>query len=291
VFVELLQFLLSGVTIGSIYALVALGFSIVFNASGVINFAQGEFVMLGGVAAVTLVEAGVSLPFAVMLAVAIAGVVGLLVEKLAIEPAKDADEVTLIIITIGASLTIRGMVQVLFGKGAHVLPSFGGDKPLRVLGATILPQSLWVLGTTLSVVLMLAGFFGKTLLGKAMLATSFNKLAAQLVGINANFVLFLAFGLSAVLGALGGVIIAPITYTSYDVGLMLGLKGFIAGTLGGLGSGYGATVGGLLLGVLEALTAGYVSSAYKDALPFVLVLFILFFFPRGLFGASLTERV
>lgn len=290
-FVELIQFLLSGVTIGSIYALVALGFSIIFNASGVINFAQGEFVMLGGVAAVTLVEVGVPLPFAVTLAVAIAGVVGLLVEKFAIEPARDADEVTLIIITIGASLTIRGLVQVLFGKGAHVLPSFGREEPLRVLGATILPQSLWVLGTTVSVVLMLAGFFGKTLLGKAMLATSFNKLAAQLVGINTKFVVLLAFALSAMLGALGGVIIAPITYTSYDVGIMLGLKGFIAATLGGLGSGSGATVGGLLLGVLEALTAGYVSSAYKDALPFALVLFILFFFPRGLFGANLTERV
>jgi len=291
VLVEFIQFLLSGVTIGSIYALVALGFSIIFNASGVINFAQGEFVMLGGVSAVTLVEAGVPLPIAVALAVAIAGVVGLLVEKFAIEPAKGADAVTSIIITIGASLTIRGLVQVLFGKGAHVLPSFGGDEPLRVLGATILPQSLWVLGTTLSVVLLLAGFFKKTLLGKAMLATSCNNLAAQLVGINTHFVLLLAFGLSAMLGAVGGVVIAPITYASYDVGILLGLKGFVAATLGGLGSGYGATVGGLLLGVLEALTAGYVSSAYKDALPFVLVLFILFFFPRGLFDAKVTERV
>jgi len=217
--------------------------------------------------------------------------VGLLVEKFAIEPAKGADAVTSIIITIGASLTIRGLVQVLFGKGAHVLPSFGGDEPLRVLGATILPQSLWVLGTTLSVVLLLAGFFKKTLLGKAMLATSCNNLAAQLVGINTHFVLLLAFGLSAMLGAVGGVVIAPITYASYDVGILLGLKGFVAATLGGLGSGYGATVGGLLLGVLEALTAGYVSSAYKDALPFVLVLFILFFFPRGLFDAKVTERV
>ena len=286
-----LQFLFSGVTVGATYALAALGFSIIYNASGVINFAQGEFIMLGGMAAAALVQLGLPLPIAIAVAVPAVAVAGLLVEKFAIEPAKNAEVVTLIIITIGASLFIRGLVQIGLGKGSHALPSFSGDTPLAIGGATLLPQSVWALGVTLLIVAMLAWFFTRTLVGKAMLATSHNKLAAQLVGINTKTMLLLSFGLSASLGALGGILVAPITGTAYDVGIMLGLKGFVAATLGGLGSGTGAIAGGLLLGILEAMTAGYVSSAYKDAMPFVLILFVLFFMPRGLFGAKVTDRV
>ncbi len=288
---EFLQFLFSGVTVGAMYALAALGYGLIYNASGVINFAQGEFIMLGGMAAVFLTEAGVPLPVAIVLAVAIAALVGLVVEKLAIEPAGNAEVVTLIIITIGASLTLRGLVQIFLGKGNHALPPFSSETPIAVLGATLLPQSLWVMGVTLVVVAALAWFFGRTILGKAVLATAYNKLAAQLVGINTRFILLLSFGLAAALGALGGILVAPITYTSYDVGIMMGLKGFVAATLGGLGSGVGAVVGGLLLGAVEAMTAGYISSAYKDAMPFVLILLILFFRPQGLFGKKTTDRV
>lgn len=286
-----LQFLFSGVTVGATYALAALGFSIIYNASGVINFAQGEFIMLGGMAAVVLSGLGWPLPLAIAAAVLVVALAGLLVEKLAIEPAKNSEVVTLIIITIGASLFIRGLVQVVLGKGSHALPAFSGDSPIELGGATLLPQSLWALGVTLVIVALLAWFFTRTLQGKAMLATSHNRLAAQLVGINTKTVLLASFGLSAALGALGGILVAPITSTSYDVGIMLGLKGFVAATLGGLGSGAGAIAGGLLLGVLEAMTAGYVSSAYKDAAPFVLILLVLFFMPRGLLGAKVTERV
>lgn len=290
-FTQLVQFTFSGVTAGAIYALAALGFALIYNASGVINFAQGEFIMVGGMAAAVLVAAGVPLPLAVLLAVAAAAVVGILVDRLAIAPAKDADIVTLIIITIGASLTIRGLVEVFLGKGSRALPAFSGDSPLSLWGATLQPQSLWVLGTTAVAVLALALFFGRTRLGKAVLATAHNRLAAQLVGITTGRVMLLSFALSAMLGALGGALTAPITYTSADAGVMLGIKGFVAATLGGLGSGAGAIVGGLLLGVVEAMTAGYVSSAYKDAVPFVLILAILFFRPQGLFGKRSTERV
>jgi branched-chain amino acid transport system permease protein len=288
---QFLQFFFSGLTIGATYALAALGFTIIYNASGVINFAQGEFIMLGGMAAALMTSQGMPLPLAIAIAVAAAALGGLLVEKLAIEPAKNAEVVTLIIITIGASLFIRGLVQVSLGKGTHALPAFSGDQPIELLGATLLPQSLWVLGVTLVIVAMLAWFFTRTLQGKAMLATSHNKLAAQLVGINTKMILLASFGLSAALGALGGILVAPITNTSYDVGIMLGLKGFVAATLGGLGSGAGAIVGGLLLGLVEAMTAGYISSSYKDAVPFVLILVVLFFMPRGLFGAKVTDRV
>ena len=288
---QFLQFLFSGVTVGATYALAALGFSIIYNASGVINFAQGEFIMLGGMAAVLLAALGLPLPLAVVIAVLATALAGMLVEKFAIEPAKNAEVVTLIIITIGASLFIRGLVQVFLGKGSHALKPFSGERPIELLGATLLPQSLWVLGVTAVIVVVLAWFFTRTLQGKAMLATSHNKLAAQLVGINTKLILLASFGLSAALGAFGGILVAPITNTSYDVGIMLGLKGFVAATLGGLGSGAGAIAGGLLLGVVEAMTAGYVSSSYKDAVPFVLILLVLFFMPRGLFGAKVTERV
>ncbi len=288
---QAVQFLASGLTAGSIYALVALGFSIIFNASRVINFAQGEFVMIGGMSAVSLVATGMPMPVAILGAVGIAAIVGLALERLAVGRAKNADIVTLIIITIGASIFLRGVAQLVWDKNIHALAPLSGDTPIAFLGATIVPQSLWVLGATVAVVIALSWFFRRTVLGKAMLATSYNPLAAQLVGIDIKKVLFASFGLAAGLGALAGVLIAPITFTSYEVGIMLGLKGFAAAILGGLGSFPGAVVGGLLLGLLESLGAGYVSSAYKDVLAFVLILVVLFFRPDGILGAIKSERV
>jgi branched-chain amino acid transport system permease protein len=288
---QFLQFLFSGITVGATYALAAVGFTLIFNASKVINFAQGEFIMLGGMLAVYFTQAGLPLPVALVLSILVSATVGVLVEKLAIEPVKGADSVPLIIITIGASLVIRGLIQVWLGKGAHSLPAFSGDAPLQILGATLMPQSLWVLGVTALVVLALWYFFNRTLHGKAMLATSHNSLAAELVGINTNWVLFMSFAMSAALGALGGILVTPITLTSYDMGIMLGLKGFVAAVVGGLGNGLGAVLGGLLVGILEAMGAGYISSSYKDAFPFALILLILFFKPHGLLGGTSTERV
>ncbi len=288
---QFLQFLFSGITVGATYALAALGFTLIYNASNVINFAQGEFIMLGGMLAFFFMQSGLPMPLAILLAIAIPAVVGMLLEKLAIEPARDAEVVTLIIITIGASLVIRGLIQIWLGKGAHSYPAFSGSEPILIGGATLLPQSLWVLGITALVVVALWYFFSRTLAGKAILATSCNPLAARLVGINTQWVLLVSFALSAALGAIGGVLLTPITLTSYDVGIMLGLKGFVAAVVGGLGSGLGAVLGGLLVGIIEAMAAGYISSAYKDAIPFILILFILFFMPRGILGAQVTERV
>jgi len=288
---QLVQYLLTGVTIGAIYALVALGFALIYNASHVINFAQGEFVMIGGMTTVSLVNLGLPLPLAIVLAVAAATLVGLALEKFAVEPARGASVVTLIIITIGASIFLRGVAQMVWDKKLHALRPFTGEEPIAVLGATILPQSLWVLGVTLLVVVTLTWFFGRTLAGKAILAASHNRLAAQLAGVNVRLVLALSFALSAALGALAGILIAPITLTSYDVGVMLGLKGFAAAILGGMGSGIGAVAGGLTLGIVEALGAGFVSSAYKDAIAFIILLAVLFVRPSGFFGARGAERV
>lgn len=288
---QLLQFLFSGVTVGAVYALVALGFTIIYNASDVVNFAQGEFVMLGGMLTFVCHAGGLPLPLAALIAIAATSAIGVAMNKLAIEPARGAPVVSLIIITIGASIFIRGAAQLLFGKQIHSFPAFSGDTPLRIGGATILPQSLWVIGGAVVVFVGLWLFFTRTLTGRAVLATSNNRLAAQLVGINTGFVMTLSFALSAGIGALAGVLATPITLTSYDVGLAFALKGFAAAMLGGMGNPKGALAGGFLLGLIEALTAGYLSSQYKDAAAFVVILLVLFFMPQGLFGRKSTERV
>lgn len=288
---DLPQYLFSGLTIGAVYALAALGFSLIYNASGVINFAQGDFLMLSAMVAAALL--GRHVPYGLAMAAGVLATVGvgLLLYRFAIQPAGDASVVSLIIVTIGASIFLQGVVQVVLGKNQHVLPAWTGETPLQVLGAYVLPQALWVLGAAAVLVAACAAFFRWTLLGKAVLAVAANKVAAQAVGISTSRVLQLSFGLSALLGAVAGVVAAPITTTVYDIGLLLGMKGFVAATLGGLGSGLGAVVGGLLVGLLEALVAGYVSSAYKDAVPFVMIVVILLVLPHGLFGAKPTERV
>lgn len=288
---EFMQFLLSGLTVGAVYALVALGFTIIYNASDVANFAQGEFVMLGGMITAAAYTAGAPLPLAAALAIVVTAVIGVLLNKLAIEPARGAPVVSLIIITIGASIFVRGVVQLVFDKQLHRFPAFSGDDPIRLLGATILPQSLWVIAGALVVFVGLWLFFTRTLTGRAVLATANNRIAAVLVGINTKYVMTLSFALSAAIGALAGVLVTPITLTSYDIGMTMALKGFAAAMLGGMGNPKGALVGGILLGVLEAMTAGYISSQYKDAAAFVVILAVLFLMPQGLFGRKSTERV
>ena len=289
---QILQFVLTGVTLGSTYALVALGFAIIYNASDVVNLAQGEFVMLGAMSAISLSAGqGLPLPVAILLAVLITLVLGLMLQRFAIAPARGITVVGTIIITIGASIFLRGLALLIWGKDIHALPHFSGETPLRLGGVTLLPQNLWVMGGAAVLVLAVHLFFNRTLLGKAILACSCNRTAAQLVGINVGRMLLVAYGLSATLGAMAGVLVAPITYTSYDAGIMLGLKGFAAAILGGMGNPMGAVAGGLLLGLLESLAAGLISSGYKDAIAFVILLLVLFLRPSGLFGRASAERV
>ncbi len=288
---EFLQFLFSGLMIGSIYALVALGFTLIYNASDVINFAQGEFVMIGGMVTFFAVAAGIPLPFAALLALAVAVVVGIALHRLAIEPAKGASPVTLIIITIGASIFLRGVAAVVFDKNFHSYPAFAGSDPIRIGGATILPQSVIVLAGTLAIVVALWAIMSKTMIGKAMIATAANRLAARLVGINTAAIVGVSFILSAAIGAIGGILVTPISLTNYDVGTLLALKGFAAAMLGGMGHPFGAVVGGLIVGLLETFGAGYISSSYKDAIAFLVILGVLFVMPQGLFGRAGVERV
>jgi branched-chain amino acid transport system permease protein len=286
-----LQYLISGLTVGSTYGLAAMGFTIIFNTTGIVNFAQGEFVMLGGMLSVVLVRLGLSLPLAVVLAVAGAGLVGAAMERLTIRPVRAAPAINLVIITIGVSILLRGAVMLLWGKDTYALPAFSGERPMAVLGAAMLPQTVWVLAITLALIAGLKTFFSRTIYGKGMLACSYDPKAASLIGVSVERMALLSFLLSALVGAVGGAILAPITMTSYDVGILLGLKGFAACILGGLGNPFGAAAGGLILGVLESFGAGLVSSGYKDAFAFIILLALLFLKPSGLFGRAESERV
>lgn len=289
---QILQFLITGVTVGATYALVALGFAIIYNASDVVNFAQGEFVMMGAMSAIFLYSGnGLPLPVAMVLAVVLTVLLGMALQRFAISRARGASVVSTIIITIGASIFLRGVALLLWGKDIFAMPHFSGETPLQLGQATMLPQNLWVMGGTGLMVLAVNYFFNKTILGKSIIACSCNRTAAHLVGINVGLMMLVAYGLSAFLGAMAGVLVTPITFTSYDAGVMLGLKGFSAAILGGMGNPMGAVAGGLLLGLIESMSAGLISSGYKDAIGFVVLLLVLFMRPNGLFGKVSAERV
>ncbi|HNQ17821.1 MAG TPA: branched-chain amino acid ABC transporter permease [Smithellaceae bacterium] len=291
-FRQLTQYVLSGLSNGAIYALIGFGFAIIHNATGIINFAQGEFVMLGGMLTVFfLVFCGFPFLPAIVSSILIATVAGITFERLAIRPLKDAKPIRLIIITIGASIFIRGAAMLIWGKDTHALPAFSGNEPLYIAGATIMPQHLWIFGITILVIIFSRLFFNHSIIGKAMRACAYNAQAASLVGIDVKIMVMLSFAISAAIGSLAGIIIAPLTMTSFDVGIMLGIKGFCAVIIGGMSSGLGTVLGGLLLGLLEALGAGFISASYKDAIAFIVLLLILFLRPEGLFGKKETERV
>jgi branched-chain amino acid transport system permease protein len=284
IFAPLTQYLISGLTSGAVYALIALGFGIIYNTTTIINFAQGEMVMLGALSAISIYQAVPSLPLAFVGGIAAVALVGVLLERLALRPVRDPSPITLIIITVGAAVLIKGVAMLVWGKEAYPLPPFSGNTPFHLGTATILPQNLWVLGLTVVLVAALEAFFRLTLVGKAMRACAYNPRAARLVGIAAGRMVQLSFGLSAALGAGAGILIAPLTLGVYDMGTMLGLKGFSAAIIGGLGSLLGGVLGGLILGVAEALASGLISSGYRDAVAFLLLLIVLFLRPQGVVG-------
>lgn len=289
---QYLQLVLDGLRGGTIYALIAMGFVTVFNITGIINFAQGAFVMLGAMLAVTVYDS--SLPLEPPLRLALAGVVGvvgttilgLLMERLTIYPARHHSTLTLIIITVGAYIALQGLALVAWGAKPYILPAFSTlelqDTTLRFSGLVLKAQSFWIWGTTGVVLVALAFFFERTLTGKALRACALNRKGARLMGISVSRMSMLAFGLAAALGATGGIVVAPTTRPMYDMGLVLGLKGFVAAIMGGLVSSPGAVVGGLLLGVLENVAAGVTKPGLKDVFAFLLLILVLLYRPEGI---------
>lgn len=288
---EIIQYLFSGITSGAIYAVIAVGFSMLYNSTKLINFAHGEFVMLGAMCMVTLHHAAqVPLLPALLFSVAAVAAMGILFERLAIRTVKHPEPIVLIIITVGASIFLKGAGMLVWGKDAHTMPPFSGHPPLDIAGAKLLAQSIWIVLIVLLLAAALHLFYRKTLTGKAMEACAISKKAAWLVGIPSKSMVLLAFGLSTGMGAVAGAIIAPITMCSYDMGTMLGLKGFCAAMLGGLGSLWGSLIGGFLLGILESLGVGLISSGLKDAIAFLVLLLILYIRPGGIIRSADVER-
>jgi branched-chain amino acid transport system permease protein len=269
--------------IGSIYGLSGIAFTGIYNVTGVVNFAQGDKAMIGAMLTVSLYAFGMPLILAAMLAIVATGALGALIERITMGPI-GGDIWRGIIVTIGVGIVLRGVAVVIWGTEARGLPAFSGTKPIEFFGATITPQSLWILGITLVLTVGLAFFFQFTLLGKAFRACAVNPFAARLAGVEVRAMSMIAFVISGVLGAVSGIIVTPITLMQYDAGLVLGLKGFVACIIGGFGNPIGAMFGGLLLGVTETFSAGYLSSGYKNAIAFVLLLAFLVFRPEGIFG-------
>lgn len=282
---DLMQFVFAGLTAGAIYALVALGFGVVHNTMGIVNFTQVDFVSLGGMLLYSaLFAAGLPMPVSLLAAVLGVTVAGLMVEVLGLRPARTESHLVLIFLTIGLSIILRGFMKLIWGKNRMAVPPLTGELPVQFLGATILPQTLWIILLTTAAILLLVLFFRKTRLGLAMRAVAANENAARVVGLKVKRVKAASFALAGALGGLAGCLVTPITTLAYDVGVLLGLKGFAAAILGGFGSFPGAIVGGIILGLLESLSAGYLSSAYKDVVAFVVLLSVLFIRPCGLLG-------
>ncbi len=280
----IIQYILSGVTSGSVYAIVAIGFNIIYNTTGIINFAQGEFVMLGGMIAISLVPF-MPLPMAVALAVVITAAVGALAQIAFIRWLKRPHVLQLIIITIGLSILLREAALHIWDEKVRSLPYFTGTvvTSVRIFGAYVSPQVFWVLGVCGAAVVLLSLFFGRTLIGQAMRACSADPLAATLCGINQKNMVTLSFVISAALGALAGCVVSPITQTHYECGTPLAIKGFTVAIVGGLGNSTGAVAAGLLLGIIEAFSISIMPMAYKDIIAISILLAVLSYRPTGLF--------
>lgn len=289
-FDQFLQYVFSGVTSGAVYALTALGFTLVFNATQIINFSQGQLVMLGGMVAVAFHTVGLPLWVCFLAAVVVVTILAVGFERVAIRPLLRKGVLAQIIATVGASFVFETAAMLIWGRNAVGLPAFSGETPISVGGASLAPQTLWVLGMTFVIVVALQVFYRKTLFGKAVRACAVDPVAARLQGISYNKVVIFSFALTGAISAAAGAMITPISFMSYHSGSLLGLKGFAAATLGGLGNPVGAVVGGFVLGIIEALGVGIVSAGYKDAIAFVILLLVLFLRPAGLLGAKVVTR-
>ena len=284
---QIVQYCFAGITVGSIYAIVAIGFNIIYNTTGIINFAQGEFLIVGAMTAISFSKF-VPLPVAIALAVVITTILGGLIELIFIRQVRNASVLRLIVITIGISILIREALLHIWDEKVRSLPYFTGTdiSTVTILGAHISPQVIWVLCVCAVVVLGLTLFFKFTLTGRAMRACADDRMAARLCGINDRWMVTLSFMLSAGIGAIAGCIISPITQTQYDMGAPLAIKGFTAAILGGLGNSMAAVAAGLFLGLMEALMVSQFDAAYKEAVSIVILLLILVFRPSGIFGRS-----
>ncbi len=291
---EFLQFLVTGFTTGATYALVGLGIALIAQVTGVISFAQGEFVMLGGLTFALLEEKNVPALPAAAAAVAVAVLIGIVLERVVLPRAKAGRTDQTIMLTIGASIVIEGLALVFVGTEPHFARPFTSGDALHIGGVNIAPQYLWVVGVAAVVLTGVWLVLTRTRTGWAMRATAMDAEAARLSGISPSRMSLIVFVVAAALGAVGGVVLAPLQSPDASIGIPLGLKGFAAAVIGGLDRPAGAVVGGLALGVAERVAAGYLPdgySGYSNAVAFALLLLVLLVRPTGLLSALRAERV
>jgi branched-chain amino acid transport system permease protein len=286
-----LQLGFAGLGNGAIYALIALGFNVIFKSTGALNFAQGEWVMLGGMIAATTVVVFSSVWIGSLIAVAIVAIIGLLSERVIVAPLKRPTPMLITLLSIGLAISTRSATMLVLGKDPAGFTGFSGDAVLSIGGARVPAQTIWIIGITVVFMLLAHVFFERTILGKSLRAVAADREAASLVGINVQHSIMWSFVIGALAGGVAGAVITPLTFTSYDQGELIGFKGFSAAMLGGVGNLYGAMIGGIVLGLLESLAAGYLSSHFKDAVAFVVLLLILFALPSGLLGRTASEKV
>ncbi|MEK6796906.1 MAG: branched-chain amino acid ABC transporter permease [Spirochaetota bacterium] len=282
---QILQYLLSGITNGSIYAIAAIGFNIVYNTTGIINFAQGEFLMLGAMIAITFSKI-MPLWLAIPLSIIITAGVGALVDIVFIRRMKKPTVLNMIIVTIGISILLKEAALHIWDEKVRSLRFFSGDETssVNIGGAFISPQVFWVLGVCALIVSLLTLFFRYTALGRSMRATASDPDAARLCGISTKNMITLSFMLAAAIGAAAGAVVSPLTQTQYDCGTSFAVKGFTVAIIGGLGNSIGAVIGGILIGVLEAFSISFLPLAFKDVISIGILLILLFVKPSGLFG-------
>ena len=290
------QLLLPGLTTGCVYALIALGFVLCYNVSNVINMAQGEFVMLGGLLAGAMYVAGIPLPFAVLLATLAGALLGAAQERLTLAPVRNSPQFIQVTITLGVAVILRGFALIFFGKDPIALPGFSGNGIFFLFDAILPVQTLWVWGATALMLVAMYFFLQHTDTGRAVRACSINPVAARLMGVNADQLTLIVFAVAGGTGALAGAVITPIVLANWDAGFLYGLKGFIGAIMGGLRSPTIAVVAGLGVGVAESLAAGYLSSGWKDAIVYGLLLAYLlvrggvFVFGRAGLTAGTVDR-
>ena len=283
---SLWQYVLSGVVDGAIFALVAAGFVLIYQVTGLINFAQGEFAMIGAMTAAALATAGMPTLAAAGIAVLAAAAVGALSYLLAIRPARKSTGVTLIFITLGLDVALRGLALFVWGTNPLSLNAFSSGNAIALFGGALPPQAMWVLGSDVLVFAALYLFFRHTYAGTAVRAAVANPPIASTFGIPLRTFAFWSFVVAAAIGGLGGVMIAPITSATYDMGLTLGLAGFVAAVLGGLDSLPGALVGGFVLGIVEHVAGGLWSTGWEQGVGFLILVLVLVLRPQGLLGRA-----
>jgi branched-chain amino acid transport system permease protein len=286
---HLIQILVSGLGVGFIYGLVGIGFCVIYNASGIVNFAQGAFVMLGGLAThVLLARAGLPLVVAAVFATALVAALGVAIERIVVRPLwnRNATMFVMILATLAAQIVIERATLLAVGDQPKTLPNFTDLPPVRVGGIAISYQLLWIAGGSLALVAALAAFFARTRTGKAMRACAINREAAALHGIPVSRMLAYSFALSAGLGAIAGILITPTQYTAFNLGVPFAISGFIAAILGGFGNALGAFAGGIMLGVAQAAAIVFFGAGLKNVAALSILLLFLLVRPAGLFGKA-----